>query len=181
MEEHHPLPHSPGLSDPMQPLETASVGHLLVRLSSVGFALIAFALLGFGLLWHATGLGGERVEDANALMAGMLAVNAPLAVTSAWLLYRVREVGIHLRGTEPMSTPLGLAFWNLRNALVVTTAVGFICGSLEPVIGASHVSYSINFEFGTLILGAIATVMAHGVAKLVMRATRLREDAEGFV
>lgn len=178
----HPAASSVRVLEQMSDLDIAPIGKSIQAIAGIGMALLgATALLGAALLYALYGLAPE-VPLANRstwVMRGALSV--PILASVAWMLHRLSHVGAVLRQEEPVTPDLALAFWQLRNAVLLCAVAAILFGSVKPAAGSDGLSYVVNLELGTAYLGLVAAVLTHAVAKLAMRATRLREDNEAIV
>lgn len=174
----------PGFLDQIGDLDTRRVGNALRAIASIGLVVLAVTPIGYLLLEHAIQLG-DASDPADAAIlrhVRLIAVlNAPVLVSVAWMLYRLRQVGSEFARAEPVSANLALAFWRLRNAIIVCAVLAELLGALRPDRGTAAASFTINLDLGTAFLGLVAAALAHAIAKLVLRATRLREDNEAIV
>lgn len=169
----------------MSDLDIAPIGRTIQAIAGIGMALLgAAALLGAGLLYTLYGIAPE-VPLADGVQrftwAMRAALSVPILAVVAWMLHRLRHVGAVLRQEEPVTPELALAFWRLRNAVLLCAVVAIVFGSFKPAAGSGDLSYMVNLDLGTAYLGMVAALLTHAVAKLAMRAARLREDNETIV
>jgi hypothetical protein len=160
------------------------VGKALQAIAAIGLVVLAVTPIGYLLLEHAIQLGDDAYPTDQAVLrhVRLLALlNAPVLLSVAWMLYRLRQVGTEFARAEPVSLDLALAFWRLRNAIIVCAILAELLGALRPDRGTAAASFTINLDLGTAFLGLVAAALAHAIAKLVLRATRLREDNEAIV
>lgn len=164
--------------------DTNKIGRALRAIAAIGLVVLAVTPIGYLLLEHAILLGNDAQPPSQAVLRHvrfLALLNAPVLLSVAWMLYRLRQVGAEFARAEPVSLDLALAFWRLRNAIVVCTALASVLGSVRPDKGTDAASFTINLDPGTAFLGLVAAALAHAIAKLAMRAARLREDNEAIV
>lgn len=174
----------PGFLDQIGDLDTTRVGHALRAIAAIGLVVLAAMPIGYLLLEHAYQLGEDADPTDQAVLDHVrlvAALKVPVLVSVAWMLHRLRQVGSEFARAEPVSVNLALAFWRLRNAIIVCAILAELLGALRPVRGTAAAAFTINLDLGTAFLGLVAAALAHAIAKLALRAARLREDSEAIV